>query len=417
MPPRPSHALALILACGPQTPSSDTADPGATSTTANTSTSTTDPSPTTTADPSTSTSDPPTTTTSSATCAETFSPNSCGEAVVTIPAPAIAVVFALEKSVSMVSVPGGQWDHDADDLDDDGQSDADPDQPATPKTSRWMSLYHAVSDTLTQFDAALVAGLALFPGAAATLDYTVAACPADAAPIVPLAPQNAAAIIAALPAADATDLKGASPGAAAIASATTALAELEPEFARHIVYVTDGAANCHAGSDPPPLFETLDPDLAARVTDATAQEITTHVIGIAIPDSTSPNAKDGEPDDINTHDHLDQLATLGGAALPGPTKFHLATRESDLLLALDTILRSTRPCVVTLDPPPPGPDHVEIHVDNISYGTTSVVDCTTEDGWHYLEPGLTIELCGAACRDYQRVGSVEATYHCPPTPC
>ena len=48
----------------------------------------------------------------------------------------------------------------------------------------------------------------------------------------------------------------------------------------------------------------------------------------------------------------------------------------------------------------------------VDYGKAHVTDCATEDGWRHLEPGLSIELCGAACRDYQSVGALTAHYRC-----
>ncbi|MBK9752953.1 MAG: hypothetical protein IPO88_05480 [Nannocystis sp.] len=417
-PPRPTICLVLamfVATCGPGDPPADDTSPGTTSTTVATTVTTTSETTTTTELP-TSSSTSSTSTSASDSCV-TFDPNSCGESIVTIDISPALFVFALEKSVSMVSDPKGLWDHDADDLDDDGQSDLDPQQPATPKTTRWASLHHAVDATLTNFDASLITGLSLFPSDAATLDYTPAACPVDDPLTVPLAAKNSISILAALPPADATDLKGASPGAAAIAVATAELAAADPAFTRHIVYVSDGAANCRAGSDPPDLFEKFDDSLLDQIAAATAQEITTHVVGIAIPDLVSPAVKDGEPDSVNNHDLLNQLATLGGAPLPGPDQFHAATRESDLLAALDAIARASLSCVVTLDPPPQFPDTTEINVNDIHYGRAKVTDCASEDGWHFLDDGVTAELCGLACRDFQQAGTLDANYRCHDTPC
>lgn len=415
--PRPTLCLVLamfVAACGPSDPPADDTNPGTTTTVATTVTTTSEPTNSTELPTSSSTSS--TSSTSASDSCVTFDPNDCGEAIVNLNISPALFVFALEKSTSMVSDPKGLWDHDADDLDDDGQSDLDPQQPATPKTTRWASLHHAVDATLTSFDASLITGLSLFPSDAATLEDTPAACPVDDPLTVPLAAKNAIAILAALPAADATDLKGASPGAAAIAVATAELLAADPTFTRHIVYVSDGAANCRAGSQPPDLFESFDDSLLDQVAAAAAQNITTHVVGIAIPDLVSPAVKDGEPDGVNNHGLLNQLATLGGAPLPGPDQFHAATRESDLLAALDAIARASLSCVVTLDPPPKYLDTTEISVSGLDYGRAMVTDCASEDGWHYLDDA-TAELCGLACRDFQQVGTLDAHYRCPDTPC
>ena len=49
---------------------------------------------------------------------------------------------------------------------------------------------------------------------------------------------------------------------------------------------------------------------------------------------------------------------------------------------------------------------------NVVAYSTQVTDCATEDGWHYLDPGISLELCGAACRDYQSAGVLDAQYRC-----
>ena len=75
-------------------------------------------------------------------------------------------------------------------------------------------------------------------------------------------------------------------------------------------------------------------------------------------------------------------------------------------------IRAALPCTLLLDPPPSIPVSIEISVAGVDYGKAHVTDCATEDGWRHLEPGLSIELCGAACRDYQSVGALTAHYRC-----
>lgn len=416
--PLRAHSLGLglfVLACGAREPLGDGSQTASDASGPATLTESTG---------SSSTTDLPVTTTATATTSSTgsttiecttFDPLDCGQAVLTIPIVAPDIVLVLDKSGAMDS-DAKRWDHDGDDANDDGVSDLDPNQPATPKVTRWWSLYQAVQSTLETFDGSINAGLSLFPSTDAISDYSAAACPVNTMIEVPIAPQNGLTILVAMPPAQATNLVGAVPGAAAIAAATAEHLALDHDAPRRIIYVTTGAANCHAsGVTPAELFETYDPDLALRVSEALAEGIVTHVVGIAIEDATTPVAKDGTPDATNNHDRLNELADLGGAPLPGAQRFHAVGDEAALTAALTAIVRAELSCVVTLDPTPHYPESVEVEVNGINYGKQQVRDCASEDGWHFVDAS-TIELCGAACRDFQEIGSLDALYRCPPDP-
>jgi hypothetical protein len=409
-------ALFVLTGCVVRDQPSNTSDPQITLATSEGAT--TD-APTTAGPLTTSTSTGPSTTTStdetitSVGSHTTFCPCDCSEVSVDIPVPPIDLVFVLDKSGSMVANPGGFWDHDADDLDLDGQSDLDPQQPATPEISRWESLHRVVGWAAVTFDASLHAGLSLFPSSDATIQYNLqAACPVEDPIEVAIGPMQAQAIIAALPPAVNGTIHGATPGSLAVAATVTALAAGDPGHPRHLVYVTDGAANCN-GETAAEGLESYDKTLHDRVVQALAVDaIVSHVVGLEIADVTSSIVQDGAPDNINNHDRLDELATQGGAPLPGPEKFHNAADELQLRAALEEIIRAALPCTLLLDPPPSIPVSIEISVAGVDYGKPHVTDCATEDGWRHLEPGLSIELCGAACRDYQSVGALTAHYRC-----
>lgn len=347
---------------------------------------------------------------------ETFCPCDCGVALIDVLIMPIDLVFVLDKSGSMELNPEGFWDHDADDLDLDGISDLDPNQnlPATPEISRWESLHRVIEQTLVTFDGSLRLGLSLFPSLEATDASDTSACPVEGLIEVAVGPMNGQAILEALPPAVDAKLAGGTPGSAAIAATATALAAGDPEHPRHIIYVTDGAANCKG--DGPQAFETYDETLHDQVIQALAVDaITSHIIGIEIADVTSPVDPDGQPDGVNNHERLNELATQGGAPRPGPEKFFNATNEEQLRAAVEQIVRDVLPCTAVLDPPPKFPDEVGIEVGAVNYGKTQVRDCATESGWHYLDPGQSIELCGMACLDYQSAGRLDAVYHCGDT--
>ncbi len=419
-------ALWVLAGCALRDPLGDATDSQGT---ASTSDAATTGSPTSDAPPTTSpttTGPSPTTTgptggdpTDSASVGETFCPCSCGEAIVDVRIAPVDVVFVLDKSGSMDNVPGGFWDHDADDLDLDGQSDFDPEQnmPATPEVSRWESLRRVAEGTLNTFDRSLNAGLSLFPSRDATNAFTLeGACPVEVPIEVAIEPNHAQAILEVLPPATGGKLAGGTPASLAIAATVSALAAGDPAHARHIIYVTDGAAQCNG--DAPEAFETYDETLHDQVVQALAVDtITSHIIGIEIEDVTSPVVLDGQPDAVNNHDRLNELATQGGAPRSGPEKFFNANTEEQLRAAFEEIVRDALPCTVVLEPPPHFPDTVEIRVNDVDYGKASVTDCAAESGWRYLEPGRSIELCGTACLDFQSAGSLDAQYRCGDSDC
>jgi hypothetical protein len=348
----------------------------------------------------------------------TFDPNDCGEAVVDIPIVTPNVMLVLDKSGSMVAMPNGYWDHDADDANNDMIADSDPMMmaPATPKITRWQSLHGVVTDIVSTFDNSMNLGMVLFPSKTAISDYSAAACPVNMVPEVKVGPMNGQNILNAIPVASDTTLKGGTPAAKGI---NAALAELDtidngnPEF---IILVTDGAANCSEDApDNTGLFEVYDELLPAAVGDAfTNKMIPTYVVGIAISDVTSPAAKDGNPDNTNAFMRLNELADLGGKPRPGDTKFYDTQNQVELQAALTEISMQILPCTIDLNPVPVYPDYVEVSVNGVDYKNMQVTDCASEDGWQFTdETKSKIELCGKACSDFQMSGKLDAQYRCP----
>src|SRR5690606_34271220 len=109
---------------------------------------------------------------------------------------------------------------------------------------------------------------------------------------------------------------------------------------RIVMLVTDGAANCSTSAmTDTQLFENYDDNLATIVGDAfSVDNIPTYVIGIAIDNANNPNIQDGNPNGINPYEKLNELATLGGTAKPGPESFYSATNQLELAAALEAIV-------------------------------------------------------------------------------
>lgn len=328
-----------------------------------------------------------------------FDPNDCGEAFIEIPIAAPNVVLLLDKSGSMGETP---WDGDGD--------------PNTPDVTRWSGLFHAVEQFGVAHDRSMNLGAVLFPSADGTADYTIAACPVSASPEVPVAPMNAAALLAGLPPAEDPQIAGATPTRAALHTAIDHLSGLADGRARANVLVTDGAANCSLEAiDEATRFEAHDDAVVQVVADAAALGIPTFVVGLAVDDTTSEIVPDGEPDATNLFDRLNELAIAGGVPRDDPEqRFHGAHDQPGLVAALTAIAGALLPCVVQFDPLPKYPDDIDISVGGIDYGPAQAGACTDAGGWRHvdIEAG-TFELCGQACADFRLNGSLTANYRCP----
>ncbi|PCC71644.1 von Willebrand factor type A domain-containing protein [Nannocystis exedens] len=351
----------------------------------------------------------------------TFDPNDCGEAVVDIPVVTPNVMLVLDKSGSMVTPDKGYWDHDGDDANDDGIQDADPMMmaAATPKITRWKSLYSVVDFITGTFENSMNLGAVLFPSKMAASAYNATACPVNMTPEVEIAPMNGQAILNAIPGADETDatIKGGTPATKGVKAALAELATIQDGQPQFIILVTDGAANCREdAANNAELFEQYDENLSMVVGDAfTNLNIPTYVVGIAIKDETSPTANDGNPDNTNAFQKLNELADIGGRPREGDVKFYDTQNQVELQMALEEISMQILSCTITLDPVPKYPDYVEVSVNGTAYGNTQVASCDgSEDGWMFTTPDKNeIILCGKACSDFQMSGVLDAQYRCP----
>ncbi len=329
----------------------------------------------------------------------TFDPNDCGEAVVDIPIVTPSVMLVLDKSGSMVADPGGFWDHDQD--------------PNTPTITRWNSLYSVVDLIVNNFNGSMNLGAVLFPSKTATSSYSEAACVVNAAAEVAVGPMNAAKILGAIPGAltDATTMKGGTPATKGLKVGIEELMSAPNDQPKFMIFVTDGAANCQENApDTTTLFEVYDDKVAETVAAAAAMGIKTYVVGIDISQVISGAAKDGNPDNVNTYEKLNLVAEAGGVPRPGAEKFYNTTNQDELQAALDMISMQILSCTIPLNPVPKYPDEIEV----APYGKMRVDDCMTEDGWQYVEGDPPqVQLCGAACADFQMTGKLDIQYRCP----
>lgn len=352
--------------------------------------------------------DAPTSTTGEATsgsgettldCGNLFDCNDCGEARIELRR-SEEVVLVVDKSGSMVSET---WDADGD--------------PNTPPVTRWSSVHAVVSQFAADHEDLFALGLVLSPGTGATNTYDAAACQVAAAPDVEIEPLNAAALVAALPPAeaDAAQVAGATPNRAALLVAYEHLMEAAPDGRGSVVLLTDGAANCSLEAlDDTARLEVYDQAIAAAASTARSAGITTYVVGVAVEDTASPTVVDAEPDATNNHERLGQLALAGGGATDDPQALYDNGRDqAELAAALAAVVPRVIPCVVALDPIPVYPDFVEIGL-----GETTLPmgegPCGDTAGWFYTNAEWSeIALCGALCASFRETGAIEAQYRCP----
>jgi len=329
-------------------------------------------------------------------------------------------MLVLDKSGSMVADVTGFWDHDNDDADNDGFQDVDPTMMATARITRWQSLWEVTDLIANGFNGSMNMGMVLFPSKTAKADYSEVACTVSATPEVPIAPSNAANIIAAIPSAtaDKTVIQGGTPATKGIKTAIAELDAAPADQPKFMILVTDGAANCQENApDTTTLFEMYDGALAPTIADAAKVGIQTYVVGIDISQVVSPVKKEGNPDNVNTYEKLNEVAVAGGVPRPGDEKFFNTKNQEELQAALEMISMQILSCTLDLDPAPVYLDYVEVSVME-QYGKVQVGDCATEDGWQYVEKvnpedPVRIELCGAACSDFQMTGMIDIQYRCP----
>lgn len=344
--------------------------------------------------------DPTTSVSSSSTTEDPFK---CDEFIPPAVEPVIPqVVLVLDKSGSMLV----EWDHDSD--------------PMTDAVTRWSSLRAVVDSIVTGLDTAVDFGALLFPSLKATSSPTMAACVVDAAPLVPVGPQNGVAILDAIPQGESTTLAGGTPSTEGIKAAVAELGGLTGEEPKFIIFITDGAANCDPENDD--LFNDYDDRLALAVADAAAAGFKTHVVGIDIKDALTPIDPDGNPDGINPYEKLNELAEIAGTARPGAEKFYNATNQDELQAALMAITETVLSCEINLGEPVPDNFYikrVEVGADGVpgqlvyTGNDTQVAACDSEAGWQYTSDGReAIVLCGDACQHYKETGVVEIEYGC-----
>ncbi len=284
------------------------------------------------------------------------------------------------------------WDHDG--------------TPATAPITRWKSLHGIVSDLLTDAGSTIAFGAALFPAADAGNGSAASACRMADGVEVPVALDNAAAILAAIPGAGAKTAGG-TPARQGVLNALDHLVDTTTDGPKAIVLVTDGAANCVPGKDA--YWRHYDDELELVVASANEDnDIPTYVVGIDIVDGIDPDTG------RNVYEELQSVALAGGVARTGEQKFYNALDHATLQGALQDIAARVE-CTISLDRPAAHPDFATLEIAGEAFA--QLESCEDGDGWRWTDasaPWNTIELCNAACDRFREVGELDIDYTCPP---
>jgi len=270
--------------------------------------------------------------------------------------------------------------------------------------TRWEALHGVISEVVSGQDRTTDFGLAMFPAAGAGDTFPEGACSTATALDVPVGIAAGDAIITALPDAQAST-HGGTPAAATVELAADHLRGLSGDEPRLLVLITDGAANCSSDSDA--LTASLyDEALQQAVADAALDGITTYVVGIQISEEFD------QASGVVPAEQLDEVAGLRGAPLEGGAhQFYSVADQAALSEAIDSITAELG-CSMALgsevDPERPALLRVgETLRDRVD-------DCASGDGWTYVDgdAGLSLELCGSTCDDFQATGTIDLEYDC-----
>lgn len=269
------------------------------------------------------------------------------------------------------------------------------DPPSGSSVMKWDMVLPPLKGVITSTNSTISWGLKLFP----ELDETASCAAESIVPTihVPIAPDNATKVIAAI---DATTPKGdGTPTGDAIQYATAHLDERSAsnDSQKFILLATDGDPNCPKDDD------ALDYAVNA-IKAAATKGYPTFVIGV---DTT----KDSSVERLNT------MAQAGGEPrqVTDPETeplFYLASTQSELETALSAITKVVASCVFDLVPPPPVPENIAVDFN----GARAVRDPSKANGWEYTKADFTqLEVYGAWCERIksEAQNQVQIRYGCP----
>jgi hypothetical protein len=330
-------------------------------------------------------------------------PMHCGGVTLVAAYSGPALMFVVDRSPSMASL----WDHDGD--------------PNTPAQTRWASVRGLLDGIAAALSSYAHVGLQQFPSAAACPNATLAeptcadasACMITDTPELELTEEGMSSLLASLPPADAaTEFRGASPAAAAYASAVAQLLTHPEPRVRVIVLITDGHLDCGSHDDPPANLGVPDPALLDLVAAAHEQEIHTLVIAVGEAAQLDPG-----PDTIAQFDPRPSLEALAQAG--GLFASYLSVSDPGIVTHFESedVIHSCAIELTQTDDGPPTPEQIPLitwTIDGVPIPYVEPDACgEVETGWTWIVEGEVVLFCGAACDAFHDGSLVEADYGCP----
>jgi hypothetical protein len=202
-------------------------------------------------------------------------------------------------------------------------------------TLKWNAVIPALKQVVMDTNAAVSWGLKVFPEGEGT---ECVAGSVTSNVVVPVAPMNAAAVVAGI---DATMPQGnGTPTGDAVTAAFNYLGTLTSTNPKYILLATDGAPSCAGTTKDTSTARTFAVSQVTAAAGATPP-IYTFVVGVATNSNTEQST-------------LNSLADAGGRPRPGLlTHFYLGNTQTELTAALATITGQAATCTFPLNPPPP----------------------------------------------------------------
>jgi hypothetical protein len=252
-------------------------------------------------------------------------------------------------------------------------------------TSKWEAMTSALIQTTSNLNDSVEFGLMLFP------DANFDACGEGGVVELGVGPNRAQQVQNQL---NNSYPNGGTPTAQVLQSAVQPVQALVPDGRPlAVLLATDGAPNCNASLNGYSCTCTIVSDQGncndynclndTNTLDALGQ---IHDLGVSVYVLGMPGVE-------NFSYVLNQMATVGGTARAGPTKFYEANDQAALEQAIDAITTRILSCRVSTTADLANTDSITVTVD----GQIVQRDQARQNGWDVLTDGSTIELFGSAC--------------------
>jgi hypothetical protein len=252
-------------------------------------------------------------------------------------------------------------------------------------TSKWDETVPALNETIMRTAGTVSWGMKLFPA-------EPIACSVMDGVDVPIAPNNAAAMLAGI--AGTTPTGTGTPTRYVMQKAIAHLKATPSNTPRYILLATDGEPNCADGVTNA-LVDAQGAVDAVKM--AAAEGYKTFVIGIA---TTFGNA----------NMTLNLMAEAGGEPRMGDPRYYPVSSRMDLINTLSLITGRVADCVFPLDKLPPSPNDVAVDVN----GMRVARDPMKMNGWDYTANSKAIQIHGPACDAIKDANAqVKITFGCP----